>query len=167
MAAVNRAGRPPSLIGRNGPNNVSIDLSLPADQKAFSELYLLALCNWREARNQTPAAKIAQACSVRNRVLRPGWWGRSYSGVITCHYKGIYQYTSFDPRDPNASKFPIDGDTTWPDCLQIAQGVQFGSSADTVSGATSYFDRSLDSNPPAWAAKMIHVCDVDAFHFFK
>jgi hypothetical protein len=39
---------------------------------------------------------------------------------------------------------------------------------DLTRGATSYFDKSLDLNPPSWAidGHMKHVCDFGRLHFY-
>lgn len=130
-------------------------------------IILLALCNWREAQNQSTAAKMGQAWSVRNRVERPGFWdwGDSYSSVIL----KPFQYSSFNHNDPNALKLPYETDTSWQQCLSIAQDVYQGISEDPVSGATHYYDSSLDAHPPEWATsgKMEHIVDLGAFRFFR
>lgn len=126
---------------------------------------MLALLLWREARNQSDGAIAAVACSVRNRVARPSWWGHDWVSVILAGK----QYSSFNQSDPNATKFPPSADNVFPRCLQIAQAVHSGELADTVSGAQSYFDKSMDANPPGWATdgSMTHVCDVGDFHFYR
>jgi N-acetylmuramoyl-L-alanine amidase len=125
--------------------------------------FLLALCVWREARGEAIEGKVAVACSIRNRVLQPRWWGRDYVGVILCRL----QYSSFNPSDPNVGKFPAVSDPSWQDCLMTAIAVYGGTQADTSGDADSYFDRSLDDNPPKWAASATHTCDIGKLHFYK
>lgn len=127
------------------------------------EFILLALCVWREARGEIVSAKFAVAWSIRNRVVKPSWWGRDWISVIL---KPL-QYSSFNVNDPNAVKWPDPRDTTWMSSVQAAQAAYLGNGDDPVSGATHYFDRSLDGNPPAWAASMIHVIDIGNLHFYK
>lgn len=128
-------------------------------------IVLLGLCCWREAQNQPKAAQIAQACSVRNRVDMPGYWdwGTDYPSVIL----KPWQYSSFNHNDPNATKMPLSSDPSWVQCLGVGADVYQGMLDDTTAGATHYFDKSLDANPPAWAAKMDHTCDIGAFRFFR
>jgi hypothetical protein len=86
-------------------------------------LSLLALCGWREARNQGRLGMTAVCWSVRNRVSHPAihWWGQSWPGVIL----HPYQYSSFNHDDPNALLLPSDpaSDSSWADALQAAENV--------------------------------------------
>jgi len=126
---------------------------------------MLGLLLWREAQNQPDEAIIAVGCSVRTRVQQPRWWGHSYITVILAGK----QYSSFNHNDPNATKFPTAADGVFPKCLEIAQAIHDGTQSDTVDGAQSYFDKSMDANPPEWATdgSMTHVCDAGSFHFYK
>lgn len=125
---------------------------------------LWALCVWREARNQTHAAKVAVARSILNRVNHPSWWGVDLVSVIL----KPWQYSSFNKNDPNAVKLPQETDTSWVDSLQAVEDV-LGGGTDPTGGATSYFDKSLDSNPPKWATdgSMTHTADIGDFHFYR
>lgn len=127
--------------------------------------FLLALCLWREARGEVLASKQAVASSIRNRTLRPSWWGNDIASVVTKRL----QYSSMTaPGDPNLVQYPVENDTAWLACVEIAGDALDGTLPDTASGATSYFDKSLDAHPPAWATdgSMRHVCDVGNFHFY-
>jgi hypothetical protein len=81
---------------------------------------LLALCGWREARNQGRVGMTAVCWSVRNRVFHPAihWWGQSWQGVIL----HPYQYSSFNHDDPNALLLPEDptSDSSWNSLLSSA-----------------------------------------------
>jgi len=135
-----------------------------------AERALLALVIWREARGEILLAKQAVAWSIRNRVVHPGWWGRSWWGVIL----HPYQYSSFNRTDPNATAWPLQVDASWEDALQVAADVYTADVAqapkilDITKGATSYFDKSVDANPPSWAkdGSMAHVCDFGRLHFY-
>src|ERR1700690_1619026 len=126
-------------------------------------LFLLALCVWREARGEVLAAKVAVACSIKNRTLRPKWWGHDYLSCILMPW----QYSSFNKTDPNATKFPAASDPSWEDCLAVALSVYDGTQADTTGGADSYFDKSMDLTPPSWATdgSKTHTIDVGNLHF--
>lgn len=126
--------------------------------------FLAGLCVWREARGQSAAAELAVAFSIRNRVLRPGhWnWGTDWISVIL---KPL-QYSSFNANDPNAVKFPTPSDLKWESCCTAARRALTGEGPDPVSGATHYYDKSMDAHPPEWAANMTHVCDIDDLRFF-
>jgi N-acetylmuramoyl-L-alanine amidase len=135
-----------------------------------AEQSLLALVIWREARGEVLFTKQAVAWSIRNRVLNPGWWGHSWWSVILMPM----QYSSFNRTDPNATKWPMQVDPSWEDALQVAADVytaeltQAPKILDLTSGSVSYFDQSMDNNPPSWAidGHMKHVCDFGRLHFY-
>ena len=129
------------------------------------EFTLLALCVWREARGETTDAKSGVAWTIRNRVLHPSWWGVDWVSVIL----KPFQFSSFNRIDVNSTKWPAPSDTAWHACMEAAEEAYSGSTADPTSGATHYFDKSLDSEPPGWATddSMTHVCDLGNFHFYK
>lgn len=139
-----------------------------------SQMYdfiLLSLCVWREARGEPLSTKQAVAWTIRNRVLNPGWWGSGWVGVIL----HPYQFSSFNANDPNATKLPLTSDLSWQDCQATAQGVYSPdpgtqpSLPDNSLGATFYYDKSLDNNPPAWSTdgSMIKTVDIGHLHFYK
>lgn len=128
------------------------------------ERALLALLLWREARGEDFDTIRAVAWSVRNRVNKPQWWGTDWTSVM----EHRAQYSSMTILgDPNTVKWPLANDAKWHDCMDIANEVCNGGLVDMAQGATSYFDRSLDTNPPDWSAKMKHVMDSGNFHFYK
>jgi hypothetical protein len=127
--------------------------------------FLHMLCCWREARGEITAAKTGQAWSVKNRVLNPSWWGTGYIEVIL----KPYQYSSFNHSDPNSTRFPSAIDSSWIDCQNVCEEVYDGTTPDPTGGATNYFDKSMDAQPPGWATdgSMTHTCDIGSFHFYK
>jgi spore germination cell wall hydrolase CwlJ-like protein len=135
------------------------------------DFILLALCIWREARGEALNTKNAVAWSIRNRVLNPGWWGTGWSGIIL----QPFQYSSFNRSDPNATKLPMQTDPSWQDSLIAAQQVYSSDPAtapaiaDPTNGATSYFDMSLDLNPPSWATdgSFVKTADIGRLHFYR
>jgi N-acetylmuramoyl-L-alanine amidase len=127
----------------------------------LTEVFLLALCIYREARGEPDEAKFAVGCVVRNRVQHPGWWGHDYFTVIT----KPWQFSSFNKGEVNSIVFGSPGDVAWQSCFEIAWRILFGG-PDTTNGATYYYDKSLDKNPPKWAAESVHTADIGSFHFF-
>jgi hypothetical protein len=81
-----------------------------------------------------------------------------------------WQYSSFNHNDPNATKWPMETDNSWQECLSVAAdiGSDTPSIADPTGGATSYFDMSLDLNPPKWAedGSQVKTCDYGRLHFY-
>jgi len=129
------------------------------------ELFLLALCVWREARGANYAVKLGVAWSIRNRVVNPGWWGATYEQVIT----KAWQYTSMTGAgDPNLIAWPQGtSDPSWFDSIRAAQDAMAAKEADPVAGATHYYDNSIP--PPAWtkANGSKHILDIPPMSFWK
>jgi hypothetical protein len=82
-----------------------------------------------------------------------------------------YQFSSFNHNDPNAIKWPMEADPSWLECVAVAGDVggDTPSIHDPTSGATSYFDMSLDLNPPKWAedGSQVKTCDLGRLHFYR
>lgn len=118
-----------------------------AEVKELSEIYLMALCVWREARGEPINVKWGVSWVIKNRVAHPGWWGDDITSVILCHY----QFSSFNKNDPNSNKFPELKDQSWIDTLRACRDTYYNVVQDPTQGATMYYDKSLDSNPPGWS----------------
>lgn len=131
------------------------------------EFALLAIVIWREAQNQSERTIWGVAWSIRNRVLTPGktWWGDDWEDVILKKW----QYSSFNPGDPNSVKFPMPDDPSWKLCLMVAESVYLGLGIDPTNGATHYYDDSIAANPPAWSspARSQFKVKLGAMHFYK
>jgi hypothetical protein len=132
------------------------------------DLAMFCLLLGREAGNQSRQAIEAVGCSVRNRVRAAlPRWGRDWESVI----EKAWQYSSIvGPKaDPNLQKYPNLNFAPWPLCLDVAETVYHGDLADPTAGAHSYFDSSLDANPPAWSTdgEYVHSADIGSFHFFR
>lgn len=129
---------------------------------------MLTIVIGREAGNQTIDGMHAVGWSIKNRVtLQAKRWGQEYTDVI----EKPWQYSSIEgpQSDPNLKKYPDLDVKPWPDAFQAAVDVYFERVPDPTGGAHSYFDKSLDANPPAWAndGEYVHTVDVGAFHFFR
>lgn len=138
-------------------------LNLPDQADALSEFYLLALAIYREARGEVHDAKVAVGWTIKNRVLHPGWYGKTWFEVITKKY----QFSSFNLGEVNSIVFGAPGENAWRESVRAATDVMFNDVADPTGGALFYFDRSLDKNPPKWAALYLHTADIGHFHFYK
>jgi N-acetylmuramoyl-L-alanine amidase len=138
---------------------------LPAQVKAFTDVFMLALCIYREARGESQDAKQAVGWAVRNRVEHPSWYGKDWFSVIT----KPFQFSSFNRGEVNSIVFGAPEDVAWAQCVQAAFDVIVSNVPDATGGATFYYDRSLDkkNDPPKWAALYVHTADVGNFHFFK
>ena len=145
---------------------LNIDLTAPQQQGDFYDLFLMALCVWREARGEPMEAKRAVAWVIRNRADKPSWWGGPSIASVVLH---PYQFSSFNRNDPNSSKLPKPDDPSWIASLMAAQDACDHVGPDPTSGAVDYFDKSMDADPPPWATdkSMVHCCDLGDFHFYK
>jgi len=146
------------------------------DYNDDSDVMLLARALWGEARGATVSreARIAVACSIRNRLIANGsyWGGNTYHGVIL----QPNQYSSFweiPGRDPNlkALRDPIGGTSVrfkdeWYDIYQIAEQVIDGTIPDNTLNSNSYFN-DTDKGPPPWAKQKYFKINIGPFHFYE
>ena len=130
----------------------------------MSDVALLALVIWREARGESPDGQLAVGCSIRNRVNQPGWWGHDYHSVIL----KPWQYSSFNRNDPNSEKWPVDGSQSETSCLSAASAVIVGNTPDLTDGATHYYDSSIGF-PKAWGKEedWQNTLNIGHLHFWK
>lgn len=142
-------------------------LVIPAQAGAFTNMMMFALTIWREASSEALEAKQAVAWAIRNRVNRPGWWGKNLYEVVT----KPSQFSSMVPpdhvNDPNLRRYPDPNDPSWIMSLKVAFDVWLGNVTTPIGDAEFYYDKSLDQSPPPWAAQYTHVADIGRFHFYK
>lgn len=136
----------------------------PQPYNELSELDLSALCIWREARGEGELGRRGVGWVVQNRANNPMWWGHDARTVIL----KPWQFSSFNPKDPNADHWPGDADRSWLECQQIASAIMNNSDTDITDGATHYHDISMDW-PVAWGdqAQYQHMLDVGRLRFYK
>lgn len=133
------------------------------------EFALLVTVVGREARGENYDAMLGVAWSIRNRVDHPKWWGKGWESVIT----KPMQYTSMTPpandKDPNLTVYPDLSNDKWMQVVEASEMAYWGVGQDPVYGASHYYDKSLDADPPAWtkAPTSVHVCDIGSLHFWK
>jgi N-acetylmuramoyl-L-alanine amidase len=127
----------------------------------LSDLELLSLCVWREARGEGMLGKRGVAHVVANRAEQPSWWGNSVKSVIL----HPFQFSSFNEDDSNSSKWPEDNDPSYSDCLTVSEDVLDNGDEDITNGATSYY--SIDIPPPFWVVNMTLTLAAGHFRFYK
>lgn len=113
--------------------------------EVLDDAHLLALVIWREARGESFLGKRGVGCVVRNRIDAQTYFGHDYQTVIL----KPYQFSSFNANDPNSTKWPVDGDEVWMDCLAEANEV-LGGCDDLTFGALFYYSPPLVAPPRAW-----------------
>jgi spore germination cell wall hydrolase CwlJ-like protein len=117
--------------------------------------FLLALCIWREARGESYRGKLLVGATIRNRV-EDRRWPNTYAGVITQRM----QFSAFNLGDPNALKFPIEGDPAWGDAVLAADETL---RAETLlTNANHYHTKAVT---PVWSRADAMV-DVEGEHVF-
>lgn len=132
------------------------------------ELGTLVTLVGREGRGEIYDAMLGIAWSVRNRVLRPRYWGHDWLSVMS-HPEA---YSSMAPpssdNDPNLRVWADLTVASWNLVLEASEAAYGGVGADPVAGATHYYDRSLDSDPPYWTkdGSAQHVRDIGNLRFW-
>lgn len=122
---------------------------MTADTDFFSDLEILALTLWGEARGEGTEGMEAVASVIVNRA-KSGikWWGQNVRQICL----KPYQFSCWLKSDPNRQK--LMGVTTQDPQYSIALGIAamaIGGTLDDAScHADSYFDRRM-SIPPKWA----------------
>lgn len=124
------------------------------------ELFMLALTVWRESRGEPLPAKVGVAWTIRNRVIRPSWWGKTWVNVVLCPE----QFSCYNRSDPNSTKFPLETDSSWADSMSTAQQVYQGIVSDPTGGADHYFS---GDGTPSWVDGATHLCDIGVMHFYR
>lgn len=134
---------------------------MPSKLWSQFELSFLALTIWREGRGGGFATMLAIACSIRNRVNRPSWWGKTYGEVLGKKF----QYSSIAaPGDPQLILYPkSESDQNFDEALKIADEVVENTIESTVPGADSYYDISIPA--PKWATTETFVGQVGRIRF--
>jgi len=133
----------------------------PTPYKELSDLQILALCIWREARGEGMLGKRGVGCVVRNRINAKSFFGHDWKAVIL----KPYQFSSFNSDDPNSIKWPVDRDEAWEECLDTAAEV-LGGAEDVTNGALYYFSPPLNDPPHAWG-KVWETAHIGNLQFFK
>lgn len=141
---------------------------LPDPSRAFAEqepVILLAMAVFGESRGVSMEAKLAVACTVRNRV-QAKTFGNDYVGVLL----KPHQFDCFSAADPNSSKLlrPLDYEdvVTWEACFTAAYLVHGGSAADSTHGAVFYHSFPEATAPPAWGRVELTE-QISPFWFFR
>jgi spore germination cell wall hydrolase CwlJ-like protein len=127
-----------------------------------SELMLLALCIWREARGESIEAKRGVASVIRNRcALAPA---QGFKSTASANILKPWAFSSFMQGDPNAVKYPAEADPSWHDSLAAA-GID-GKSPDLSCGAVFYYSKPLTCAPHAWG-QVYHSATIGGLEFYR
>jgi len=134
----------------------------------MSELALLELCVWREARGEGFNGKRGVAHVILNRTKVASWWNHHVKGSIARVILHPYQFSSFNLADINSDKWPADDDLDFGECVGAAALVSGGTDEDNTDGATHYFDVSI-SWPTAWGEESAYnnTLNIGRLRFWK
>lgn len=121
----------------------------------------LALTLWRECRGESRQTKEAVAYSIMNRIASPSW-GNNVQNVV---FQRL-QYSSLTHTlDPQLTNWPLSSDSSWMECLRIADGVMLGTIDNPVGKADSYYDDSIKA--PNWATQDNFIGKLGRLNFHK
>lgn len=127
----------------------------------ITDLVLMTLCVWREARGETPACRLAVACSIMERVHTPGWWGHDIQSVVT----KPWQYSSMTAtHDTQLTRYAVTNDLGWAACMRLVSDAINGTAANPAPGADSYYDVSIEA--PKWAEGGRFVRQIGRIRFY-
>lgn len=131
---------------------------------------LLALCIWREARNQSRDARVGVKHVIMNRAARPAGPYRRCKTIQQNILQGAYpsklpaQFSSFNHSDPNSSLLPNEDYAAdwaaWLDCCAIVDEIE----PDPTGGATYYFDTNIPA--PRWADPKQFTVQIGKLRFY-
>ena len=125
-----------------------------------NESTLLALCIWREARNQNSMAQLGVKWVIKNRcTLAPR---EGFKKTISENIFKPYAFSSFNKNDPNVNKYPKPDDAAWLRILDIVRN----DSPDPVDGAVFYFSPPIKTPPKAWG-NVVFAAKWDNLTFYK
>lgn len=126
----------------------------------LTDITLLALCIYCEARGEPEEGQIAVAYVIRNRVTHPRWWGDSIQSVILTPCQFSWTMNG-NPEHIDPAKLP---DLALQ--AEIANSVLAGTAANPINGANLYFAAYM--RPwPAWARKTDFIAQIGRHRFYQ
>jgi spore germination cell wall hydrolase CwlJ-like protein len=135
----------------------------PKPYSECSDLELMSLCCWREARGEGMLGKRGVCHVIANRV-RAGHFGGSNIHVVILK---PWQFSSFNAADPNSDKWPVEGEASWLDCIDAAKSVLENCDEDFTRGALFYFSPPLTVPPVRQWGNVTETIHVGRITFCK
>lgn len=126
-----------------------------------TDVRILALTVYGEARGETLEGKVAVAWVVRNRATDPRW---SDKVAEVCRQRK--QFSCWNKGDPNTWPM-LRADLTdrvYQDCYAVAAAVLAGVMRDRTLGSTHYHALSVK---PSWTAGRTGVCTIGHHVFYN
>jgi N-acetylmuramoyl-L-alanine amidase len=143
---------------------------------ALTDLDVLWLTMWAEARNEPVQGQLAVGCVIRNRVRGKAWFGNTYAKA--CFKPWQFSCWNAGADTNHVRLMALAGSvarrqlyTVTPRIKQLkylAAGVFFDELEDCTAGADHYLttDRLLD-DPPTWTKNQQPVSHIGAHTFFR
>jgi len=145
------------MNGKNSNNGMDIFESL-------SDVELLTLVLYGEARGEPAIGKLAVSHVILNRAAAPCWWGKTVKEVIL----KPKQFSCFNANDPNrlCLEHQVNSGYYDPACLAVAQLALAGKTIDPVTGGGATHYCTVDCRP-AWEAEMEFLARINRHRFFR
>ena len=148
--------------------------SVDRKNKQYKEdIFYMASTVYGEARGENITSKTAVAWSIRNRVDIKQLSVREIvtkPSQYSCWSDDDVNYEATTEPEEHANKHG--NQSIWNDCIIISKKViESDKYLDITNGATHYFDKSMDKNPPFWSsvpeAQRVYIEDVTNIRFYK
>ncbi len=131
--------------------------------KHITDVVIVALCIWREARGESLEGKHGVASVIANRVASPRWWGKDWVEVVT----KPWQFSAMTGKgDSNLIAWPLVRDPVWLDCLTVAELAVTGELPDNTGGAVYYHDITIQ-RPRAWGESIGLAKKIGRISFYE
>lgn len=129
-----------------------------------SELTLLGMVIWGEARGEPDAGKYAVGYTVINRWKQQSWYGKSISTVITFPW----QFSCMNPKTPALKKMMnLKNIPSWQKCIRIAHEIYTNESIahDYIMKRATHF-HSVNISP-RWTKAMRRLGRIGNHVFYE
>ena len=138
------------------------------DPASVNELYLPALCVWREMRSRSVGERLGCYWVIKNRAAdkQGRGWPKSLAGVVTQRD----QFSSFNAGDKNSKLWPMpNGSPDWQAWVEIVEMLtaDAGLPADPTGGANCYETVPDGLKRPAWADPEKMTIQIGVTRFYK
>jgi hypothetical protein len=160
---------------------ISPDLNLVLDR--LTDVQILALTLFGEARSEPVEGIVAVGCVIRNRVTadlggdrKRDWWGEGYRGVCLAPYQFSmwHRFPGTDGADRNYDQVLVttqrmaNGEQiggVMDECLWVATGISANAIRDRARGCTHYHSVRLLPRP-VWARAHAPLLQVGGHLFY-
>lgn len=127
------------------------------------DLDVMARTIFGEARGESFDGQIAVGWVIKNRAMKPGWWGHTITEVC----RKPFQFSCWNSSDPNNTVILRASltDLTFIRAYGAAALVMTEDLLDITNGATHYY--ALYSATPPWASAMVETARIGQHRFMR